>query len=376
MRNHLLILLAFGLALSSCSSGLHGIFDKKTPHEQYADKLDDKGLEKTPAGQAWLAASKAALDQPVTVKLPYQQQGYFPSDKSRALGLLFSAHRGERLTFTLEKNTGERLPLYADLFQQTASAPNQLHAADTAESAFSVDIEETGNYILRLQPQLYDGGRYQLSVSVGPSLGYPVSGNKTRAGSFWGDDRDGGKRLHEGVDLFAPKRTPVIAAADGYVTGVREGGLGGKVVWLRPAGKNYTLYYAHLDEQSVQEGQEVKKGDVLGLVGNTGNAQNTPSHLHFGIYTNAGAVNPYPFIDPAVKTAAPAPRKDLTATLRVTATRKNTGTDALKANTLLVPLAVSTQGYIAELPGGGLILAPITAVQPVKNAATSKDKPA
>lgn len=222
MKNHIFLLSLLGLALASCSSGLHGIFDKKTPHEQYADKLDDNGLEKTPAGKAWLAASKAALEQPVTIRLPYRQQGYFPSDKSRALGLQFAAHRGERLSFILTRNTGERLPLYADLFQQTASTPAQLHAADTAETEFSVDIEETGNYILRLQPQLYDGGRYQLSVSVGPSLGYPVSGNKTRAGSFWGDDRDGGKRLHEGVDLFAPKRTPVIAAADGYVTGVRD----------------------------------------------------------------------------------------------------------------------------------------------------------
>jgi murein DD-endopeptidase MepM/ murein hydrolase activator NlpD len=64
-------------------------------------------------------------------------------------------------------------------------------------------------------------GEYTLSVSVGPSLGFPVSGNKASIGSFWGDNRDGGKRSHEGVDIFAAKLTPAIAAADGVVTGVR-----------------------------------------------------------------------------------------------------------------------------------------------------------
>ena len=58
-------------------------------------------------------------------------------------------------------------------------------------------------------------------------------------------------------------------------------------------------YYAHLDEYSdqIQEGDWVEVGQVLGYVGNTGNAQNTPPHLHYGIYLpGLGAINPYPFL--------------------------------------------------------------------------------
>jgi hypothetical protein len=70
---------------------------------------------------------------------------------------------------------------------------------------------------------------------------------------------------------------------------------------MRPAGKDYVLYYAHLDSQIAHEGQVVRVGDTLGLMGNTGNAQNTPTHLHFGIYTNGGAINPLPFIEVATQ---------------------------------------------------------------------------
>src|SRR5690606_27514041 len=99
---------------------------------------------------------------------------------------------------------------------------------------------------------------------------------------------------------FSSFRTPVIAIAPG-ITRVNENNLGGKVVWLRPEGKDFTLYYAHLDEQIATDGQFVRQGDTLGLMGNTGNARTTPPHLHFGIYTGNGAVDPLPFINPAIR---------------------------------------------------------------------------
>jgi hypothetical protein len=89
-----------------------------------------------------------------------------------------------------------------------------------------------------------------------------------------------------------------VAAADGRVTRVNQNNLGGKVVWLRPDKKDYTLYYAHLDSQLVRDGQAVSTGDTLGLMGNTGNARSTPPHLHFGIYALGGAIDPLPFINP------------------------------------------------------------------------------
>ncbi|WP_419555720.1 peptidoglycan DD-metalloendopeptidase family protein [Pollutibacter soli] len=123
--------------------------------------------------------------------------------------------------------------------------------------------------------------------------------------SFWGADRDGGIRKHEGVDIFAKKRTPLVAAANGTITRVNENNLGGKVIFLRPHDKSYSLYYAHLDSQIATQGQKVKTGDIIGLMGNTGNAKTTPPHLHFGIYTRNGAVDPFPFIERDRKMPAP-----------------------------------------------------------------------
>jgi murein DD-endopeptidase MepM/ murein hydrolase activator NlpD len=363
MKNIVATMLLIAVIAAACSSSLKNIFSKQTPHEQYAEVLDDNDLDKTPEGRQWLAVSKMALEDAQPIVLPYRQHGYFAPGKARALGLKFTARRGERLTFTLDK----KLPfvLFSDLFRREGSESSILLSADTASSQFSFDIEEAGSYILRLQPELFRSGEYDLSVSVGPSLGFPVSGTKAKPGSFWGASRDGGKRRHEGVDIFAPKRTPAIAGTDGVITGVKNEGIGGKTVWLK-TDKNITLYYAHLDKQLVHVGQLVKKGEVVGLVGNTGNAKHTPSHLHFGIYTSAGPINPFPFIDKKVKTAPPVSNKNLTGYLRMIKTQK-LGSEKItvSANTLMVPLAVSSKGYISELPDGNVIEVPFAAVKSV-----------
>ena len=311
IKKIILFLPAAALLCISCNSSINKIFSKKTPHEAYADKVED-----SQEGQQWLAVSKKALIAPQTIQLPYRQVGYFPADKPRALALQFTAKQGERINFDLIKKTGTGFVIYADLFRQDGVDASHLLAADTSSSQFGFDADETGTYILRLQPELYRTGEYNLSATVTPSLGFPVAGNKARTGSFWGDTRDGGQRSHEGIDIFAPKLTPVIAATDGYITGVREGGIGGKTIWVRATGRNIHLYYAHLDKQLVQEGQEVKKGDTLGLVGNTGNAKYTPPHLHFGIYTSSGPIDPFPFVNKAIKTAPAFEAKDLTISFK------------------------------------------------------------
>ena len=112
----------------------------------------------------------------------------------------------------------------------------------------------------------------------------------------FGDPRSGGRR-HEGIDIFAPKRTAVVSATEGYVARMANGGLGGiTVTVIGPAGWRH--YYAHLDSWGpVREGQWVTPGTLLGYVGNTGNAASTPPHLHYGIYAEGGsAVNPYPLL--------------------------------------------------------------------------------
>ena len=115
--------------------------------------------------------------------------------------------------------------------------------------------------------------------------------------SVFGAERDGGRRQHHGVDIFARRGTPVLSASDGRVSRVRETPVGGKVVWVRVPVHEASLYYAHLDSQHVSNGQMVERGDTVGFVGNTGNARTTPPHLHFGLYRR-GPVDPYPFLDP------------------------------------------------------------------------------
>jgi murein DD-endopeptidase MepM/ murein hydrolase activator NlpD len=361
MKNIAIIFLLLSVYSFSCGSTVRDIFGNRTPHEKYAGKLDNRGLDKTPEGRAWLAASKAALETPLTVSLPYRQQGAFHADKPRALGLQFDAKAGQKLTFNLSKKGSAALPLYADIFRAGNTA-SPLLSVDTTGTQFSLDITEAGSYVLRLQPELYQSGEYALSVSVGPMLGFPVSG-KANVGSVWGDARDGGKRRHEGIDIFAPKHAPAVAAADGLVVGVREGGIGGKTVWFRPDGLNMTLYYAHLDKHLVQEGQRVQKGEVLGLVGNTGNAATTPPHLHFGIYTWGGAVDPLPYVNKNVRTAPAVADKKLTTQLKLTKAHKSADGSLLKAATQLVPLAANAKGYVAEAPDGSLLQVPFASVQ-------------
>jgi murein DD-endopeptidase MepM/ murein hydrolase activator NlpD len=160
-----------------------------------------------------------------------------------------------------------------------------------------------GDYLIRIQPELLRGGRYAISLVVKPSLQFPVAGRDVSAiGSWYGDGRDGGRRRHEGLDIFAPRGTPVLAAADGVIRSTRSNRLGGNVVWLRDR-LGQTHYYAHLDTQLVRRGQQVSAGDTVGRVGNSGNARTTPPHLHFGLYSS-GSFDPYPALQPLATTPA------------------------------------------------------------------------
>lgn len=109
---------------------------------------------------------------------------------------------------------------------------------------------------------------------------FPVAGP-----AWWIDDwhapRSGG-RLHQGLDIFAPRGTPLVAATDGVVTQKYVGDLPGISVEITGQ-EGVQYFYAHLEDwrEGLELGQEVKRGQVIGYVGNTGNAINTPPHLHF-----------------------------------------------------------------------------------------------
>jgi murein DD-endopeptidase MepM/ murein hydrolase activator NlpD len=122
----------------------------------------------------------------------------------------------------------------------------------------------------------------------------PVNGAVTFTDT-WGAARSGGRR-HEGVDMIAVRGTPAVAVEAGTVKRMGNGGLGGITVWLRgDSGDEY--YYAHLDGWAggLSVGQHLAAGELLGYVGNTGNAAYTVTHLHFEVHPGGGsAVNPYP----------------------------------------------------------------------------------
>jgi peptidoglycan LD-endopeptidase LytH len=113
----------------------------------------------------------------------------------------------------------------------------------------------------------------------------------------WHAPRDGGNRLHKGIDIFAPRGTEIVAVADGIISYIGDQPKGGHCLWLTTE-SGASFYYAHLDRWAagLYEGMEVQAGDLLGYVGNTGNAKYTPAHLHFGVNQNDEMVNPYPLL--------------------------------------------------------------------------------
>jgi murein DD-endopeptidase MepM/ murein hydrolase activator NlpD len=342
--------------LAGCRTSGPSLFGKQSPHEQYSKKLADAGLRETAMGTLWFTAAERALAQPQQVTLPYRQVGYFADESPRAVGLKFSGKRGQKLMFRLEKKPRTSFIIYAELWKADAGrAPSLIKSMDTTATGFSHEVDADETYILRLQPELLRSGEYTLSISIGPSLAFPVAGSSARVGSVWGVPRDGGARRHEGIDIFAPKRTPVVASADGTVNRVEETAIGGKVVWLRPEGRSMNLYYAHLDEQLVSSGQRVRTGDTLGLMGNTGNAKTTPPHLHFGIYGFGGAVDPLPFVDRNVKEpSAVKVSPDKLNTYYRTNKDVQVGTVTLKKNSVVLVTDADAQFYLATLPDGSV----------------------
>lgn len=136
-----------------------------------------------------------------------------------------------------------------------------------------------------------------LAADPPPALPVPVEG--VAPGDLvdtWGDPRSGGDRDHQGIDIFARRRTPVRSTTAGVVARRGENALGGRTVTvLGPAGWRH--YYAHLQGYAGHsEGDRVAAGEVIGFVGTSGNAPPDAPHLHYGIYTRAGPINPYPLL--------------------------------------------------------------------------------
>jgi len=148
-----------------------------------------------------------------------------------------------------------------------------------------------------------------LETVIAPSgLAIPVAG--VRPGQLfdtYSQSRAAGARAHDAIDIMAPRGTPVIAAAEGIVEKLyfSRGG-GGISAYLRSPDRRFVYYYAHLDAYApgLREGQRVARGDPIGTVGFTGNANPAGPHLHFAIHVvgsnerwhQGRAINPYPLL--------------------------------------------------------------------------------
>ncbi len=334
------------LLLFSCNTQ-KGLFGKRTAHEKYADRLKESGLHETEMGTKWLNAAQKALTAPVNITIPFRETGYFPADQPMSAGYVFEATRGRTIEISLEV-TPNGAAIFIDLYSLLGNEPKHERSSDSA-GIIKFEIEETGRYLIRLQPQLLESRGYTLSITTAPSLAYPLPKGTGRIQSYWGAQRDGGARSHEGIDIFAARNTAALAAADGRITRVGENNLGGNVIFMRPEKRNISLYYAHLEKQLVSSGQTVKAGDTIGLIGNTGNARSTPPHLHFGIYASGGAIDPLPFVDPGKRSppAITANTKMLGDTLRL-----NRSFQGIENQTPVRVLAAQADNYKIVLPGG------------------------
>lgn len=282
--------------------------------ERYANDLRRGGDAGATLAQAWLAAGEWALTAPALAAGPLREVGTVSGDEPAALAWRMRASRGERVTVRVDTRADSGTRVFSELWREDVRDPSarQLIASGEREHVTydaTTDDAQTV-YVLRVQPEAHRHVRWNVALAVGPSLAFPVEGKDARAiASGWGADRDGGARSHEGVDIMAPRGTPALAAEDGVVGYVGDDRLGGRVVSVAAAGRGHSLYYAHLDAQAVRAGQVVHTGDTVGFVGNTGNARGGPTHLHFGIYTDAGAVDPLPYLDDRRRAGA-APGRD------------------------------------------------------------------
>ena len=384
------ILFAGLLVLAACEEVevVQDRFRDLTPYEAYRESLAQAGLAETALGRDWMLAGSQAIDAAVPVSVPFQEQGYLTAEAPGAMAYRISVPRGKRLTAEVTLDTQGDTRVFVDLFrvaEDSEDPPRPIISTDSVPGTFVHEPWREGDYILRLQPELLRGGQYRVTLRFEAQLAFPVDGrNMPAIQSVFGAERDGGARNHDGVDIFAPRGTPVLAAAPGRAYRVGVTNLGGKVVWVRDPLRNARLYYAHLDSQHVRDGDRIEVGDTLGFVGNTGNARTTPPHLHFGLYrTGEGPIDPTPFLRPPSGTLA-----ELTADLALlgawvrlenegTRLRAAPHTDApvleeLEQFTPVRVLGGSGEYYRVRLPYGGIGYVASRLTEPVADPVASR----
>lgn len=286
--------LAFVLLLTVVAVGPGTFVPTLSARDTYLRSLQRDGLATTAETRAWVQAGDDALRAPRPASLPSRLSGTFAVDRPDAVAYAVDVRRGRRLSLAVQAPDPG---LFVDLFRLTADGePRWVASLPPGRTTLTHEVGDDATYVARLQPELRRGGTFAIAQRTRPSLAFPIDTAPPRGPqSPFGVERDAGRRRHEGIDIFAPRGTAVVAVAAG-VARAATNRLGGNVVWLHaPTGRTY--YYAHLDRWAVGPLTLVRPGDVVGYVGNTGNAVGTAPHLHFGVYER-GAIDPWPFVAP------------------------------------------------------------------------------
>lgn len=358
-------------------------YEPTASHEEYGRSLVAMELADTAMGQAWLAQADAALEEPHTVTIPFRELAHFEPARPEAVGFRFEAIRGQRIEILLEIEEGEQGRMFADVFrveEDNQEALPQVASYSDELNRLEFEPRRDAEYILRLQPELLRGGRYTVTIQSLPVMSFPVQDHgMNHIWSFFGDGRDGGRRVHEGVDVFAPRGTPVLSSVHGTVRNVGTRDRGGLVVSITDEARGLVLYYAHLQEQLTQRGARVGPGDVIGTVGNTGNAVTTPPHLHFGIYEPGWrAVDPWNFLyefetEPPAVTGNP---DMIGGAARIVAENTPFAKNAqdselrnLSYDTAVVVLGASAGSYRVALEDGTTGYIPVGVIEPTEEPA-------
>ncbi|MDO8302267.1 MAG: M23 family metallopeptidase [Sedimentisphaerales bacterium] len=267
-----------------------------SPHDSYYSALLRENLKAT--AERWKREAEESLAAPLPITLPYSERRLLEADYLQPITFAVDRKMDELIQITILPSINTRAEVFVDVFyvKDAATEPMRIGSMATKEQQLTIAAEHTGKYLVRLQPSHSAQGLMDITITSPLRYGFPVDTVRENAvQSLFGVGRDGGARRHEGIDIFAPRGTPVIAAETGLVTRVGDTPRGGKNVWVR--GDQRSFYYAHLDSIAVSAGDSVRRGETLGTVGNTGNAITTSPHLHFGIYKFAqGAVDPLPMV--------------------------------------------------------------------------------
>lgn len=292
---------------------------------EYLDRLNEPALAGSLVSRRWQRASEAAVRHASPIETPYRESVTLAGGQEVALGYLVDLRHGEELTVTVSGADGDLGELlFVDLLQvderyggfATPRVGERTHTTGRSE-ALGFSAMEDGEFLLRLQSKPLTAVEFNLEITRGPIYRFPVEG--ADPGDIWsvfGDARGGGRRIHHGIDIFAPRGTVLLAATDAYVARIGNRTLGGRIVTLHDRERDIYLYYAHLENWLVEEGSFVRAGEPIGTMGNTGNARFTPPHLHIGLYHGwwSRPIDPWNFFVP-LREERPLPPEPILASI-------------------------------------------------------------